>query len=320
MKKISDSGRKDQYVLTKIFRIMRITLFLLLLGVSQLFAKDSYAQITKLNVDMNNVRAEKVLDEIENQSQFYFLYNEKLVDVQFETSVKATDGSIFEVLDQMFAGRDVAYQVVDNQIILSEAKESDLAMMLQQDEDAVTGTVVSEEGLPLPGVTVVIKGTQQGTITDSDGIYEISDVPEDAVLVYSFVGMQTHEEAVDGRAQINVTMEEATIGLDEVVAVGYGVQRKGSLTGSVASVSSEDMEGIKGTTVSSTLAGKMAGVSFRMPDGRPGASANIQIRNMGDPLYVIDGVQKDAGHFNNLSPNDIESISKIGRASCRERV
>ncbi|MFO8000861.1 MAG: TonB-dependent receptor [Marinilabilia sp.] len=294
---------------------MRITLFLLFLGASQLFAEGSYAQIEKLSIDLENVKAETVLDEIENQSEFYFLYNEKMVNVHFETTVRANDGNIFEVLDQLFAGRDVVYQVVDNQIILSEGSEKKLEKIMQQDENVVSGTVVNEEGAPIPGVSVVLKGTTSGTVTDTDGEYEISDLPDDAVLVYSFVGMQTLEEEVGDRSLINVTLEEATIGLDEVVAVGYGVQRKGSITGSVSSVSSEDLERVQGTTISSTLAGKMAGVSFRMPDGRPGAGANIQIRNMGDPLYVIDGVQKDAGHFNNLSPNDIESISILKDAS-----
>jgi len=119
MKKIPKTGVGDRSVFSKTLRIMRITLFLMFVGVSQIFAANSYAQIKKLTIDLENVKAERVLDEIENQSRFYFLYNEKLVDIDFNASVKFTDENIFKVLDYLFAGRDITYKVVDNQIILS---------------------------------------------------------------------------------------------------------------------------------------------------------------------------------------------------------
>ncbi|MGQ1891597.1 SusC/RagA family TonB-linked outer membrane protein [Thermophagus sp. OGC60D27] len=179
----------------------------------------------------------------------------------------------------------------------------------------VTGRIVDSTGEPIPGVSVVVQGTSTGTITDYEGTFRLGNVPPDAILIFSFVGMKTQNINVEGRTIINVTMEEVSYGLDEVIAVGYGVQKKESITGAISGVTSNDLESVHASTVSSTIAGKMAGVSFRMPDGRPGASANIQIRNMGNPLYVIDGVQKDAGHFNNLSPNDIESITILKDAS-----
>ncbi|MAG86491.1 MAG: hypothetical protein CMB97_03705, partial [Flavobacteriaceae bacterium] len=121
---------------------------------------------------------------------------------------------------------------------------------------------------------------------------------------------------VDGRTEINIQLEEDVAGLDEVLITGYTSQDKKSITGAISNITSEDIEKVHGgATVSSGLAGKIPGVSFRMNDGRPGASASIQIRNMGDPLYVIDGVQQDAGQFNNLSPNDIASITVLKDAS-----
>lgn len=180
----------------------------------------------------------------------------------------------------------------------------------------ITGKTEDANGDPIPGVSVLLKGsTSNGTISDIDGNYSLQGVPADGVMVFSFIGMETIEENVAGRTLISVVMQESSIGLNEVIAVGYGTQKKGSITGAISSVSSQDLESVPAATVSSALAGKIAGVSFRMPDGRPGSSANISIRNMGDPLYVIDGIQKDAGQFNNISPNDIESITVLKDAS-----
>jgi len=179
----------------------------------------------------------------------------------------------------------------------------------------ITGKVVDSSGIPLPGVTVFFKGTTGGTVTNSEGIFILPASENAKTLVLSFIGLETKEIAIGNQTVFDVTLAEGSIRLNEVIAIGYGVQKKESVTGAISAVSSEDLERVHATTVSAALAGKLAGVSFRMPDGRPGASANIQIRNMGDPLYVIDGIQKDAGQFNNISPNDIESISILKDAS-----
>nr|WP_321412583.1 TonB-dependent receptor [uncultured Carboxylicivirga sp.] len=180
----------------------------------------------------------------------------------------------------------------------------------------VAGKIEDSMGDPVPGVSILLKGsTSNGTISDIDGNYSLQGIPSDGVLVFSFIGMETVEENVAGRTSISVVMQESSIGLNEVIAVGYGTQKKGSLTGAISSVGAKDLEAVPAATVSSALAGKIAGVSFRMPDGRPGASATISIRNMGEPLFVIDGIQKDVGQFNNISPNDIESITVLKDAS-----
>lgn len=187
-----------------------------------------------------------------------------------------------------------------------------------QDELTITGTVKDNAGMALPGVTVLVKGTTTGTTTDFDGLYSIS-APADGVLTFSFIGFATQEVPIDGQTTIDVTMEEDVAALEEVVVTGYTTQSKKSITGAVAIVTAEDIENVHaGATVSSGLAGKLPGVSFKMADGRPGASANIQIRNMGTPLYVIDGIMQDEGQFNNLSPNDIESLTILKDGSAAQ--
>lgn len=190
------------------------------------------------------------------------------------------------------------------------------AFQNQNDEEiTVTGTIMDPDGMPLPTVTVIEKGTSNGTQSDFDGNYSI-DVASNATLVFSYVGFKTLEVPVDGNTTINPQLEEDIAGLDEIVITGYTAQDKKSITGAISTVTSEDLEKVHGgATVSAGLAGKLPGVSFRMPDGRPGASATIQIRNMGTPLYVIDGIQQDEGQFNNLSPNDIASITVLKDAS-----
>jgi len=186
-----------------------------------------------------------------------------------------------------------------------------------QDRIEITGKVTAsgEDAAPLPFINVLVKGTTRGTTTDFDGNYNIM-VPSDAIMIFSYVGYKTQEISVEGQIEINVQLLEDVSALDEVVVTGYGSQEKKSITGAISTITSEDLEKVHGgATVSSGLAGKIPGVSFRMNDGRPGAGASIQIRNMGNPLYVIDGIQQDEGQFNNLAPNDIECLTILKDAS-----
>lgn len=186
----------------------------------------------------------------------------------------------------------------------------------QDNVRTVQGKVIDQTGDPMPGATVQLKGTTNGTSTDENGEFQVEVSGDDPVLIITSVGYSPQEIVVGSQQEINVSLSQGLKQLDEVVVVGYGSKRKESLTGAISTVTAEDIEYVRGgSTVSSGLAGKIQGVTFRMPDGRPGASANIQIRNMGDPLYVIDGVQQDAGQFNNLASNDIESITILKDAS-----
>ena len=171
-------------------------------------------------------------------------------------------------------------------------------------------------GAGLDQVTVTEKGTKNAVITNNGGTFSININGANAVLVFSSVGYINKELKVGDRKSITLSMDRDTKDLNEVIVIGYGSKRKESLTGAISTVTAKDLDRVHGgSTVSSGLAGKIPGVTFRMPDGRPGASANIQIRNMGAPLYVIDGIQQDEGQFNNLAPNDIESVTVLKDAS-----
>ena len=181
---------------------------------------------------------------------------------------------------------------------------------------SVTGSVTDSSSRPLSGVTVSTDATKRNVLTDDQGFFTIKVAPKDKNLSFTYVGLKTVTQPLNGSPNYEISMLPDVSGLNDVVVVGYGTRKKESITGSVATVTSQDIGRVHGgSTASTTLAGKLPGVTFRQAEGRPGASANIQIRNMGDPLYVIDGIQQDAGQFNNLAPNDIESITVLKDAS-----
>ncbi len=184
----------------------------------------------------------------------------------------------------------------------------------------VRGTVTdASDGTTLPGVTVTIQGTTLGTITDSQGDYELRNVPEDAVLVFSFVGMMTEEVPVEGRTVINVALESGVVELEEMVVIGYGAQPKSVVTAAISSVSSEDIERIRSTRVEDVLRGQASGVSITQSSGQPGSDSQVNVRgigtiNFGDPLYIVDGMALEGG-LSNLNPADIESIQVLKDAA-----
>ncbi len=180
----------------------------------------------------------------------------------------------------------------------------------------VTGIVIDSTGAGIPQVTVTEKGTNNATFSSADGRFSLKVDKRNAVLVFSSIGYSTVQAVVEEGKILSVTLTRANNDLGDVVVIGYGTQKKQSLTGAIVAVTSKDIDRVHGgSTVSTTLAGKLPGVTYRMADGRPGSSAGIQIRNMGAALYVIDGIQQDEGQFNNLAPNDIESITVLKDAS-----
>ncbi len=174
----------------------------------------------------------------------------------------------------------------------------------------VTGTVVSDaDGMPLAGVNIVEKGTTNGVITDVDGKYTIESSQKPTALIFSYVGFESEEHSVGGHLVLDVRLRESSTLLDEVVAVGYATQKKATVASAVSSIGSDDLARSASTTVAGALVGKVSGLTFRQKSGVPGSSTTIQIRNMGEPLFVIDGIMKDADAFNSLDVNDVENIS-----------
>ena len=301
---------------TKMWKIMRLNAIFLLLCFSHAWALSGYSQETKLTLKMSDSKVIEVLDAIEEQSEFFFLFNQKLVDVERKVDIDVQEKSIDFILQKLFAGTNVNHMVIDRQIVLTTFNEE----LLPQQQPAVSGTVTDESGQPLPGATVVVKGTTQGTVTNADGEYSLSNIPDDATLVFSFVGMRTEEVAVGSQTSIDVTLEADVIGIEEVVAIGYGVVKKSDLTGAVSQVKAEDIGAAAASRLDQALQGKAAGVQVTSLNGEPGTGTSIRIRGgnsinaSNEPLYVIDGFI-GGGNLNTININDIESIEILKDAT-----
>lgn len=312
----------------KTWKIMRLSAFFLFLFLSQVWAESGYSQMTKLTLKMDNVRVIDVLDEIENNSEFYFLFNQKLVDVERKINVDVKEKTIDKILNDVFSETDVRHQVKNSLIILTTEKSGFSEETVLQQQKTIMGTVTDEQGLPLPGVTLIIKGTTQGTVTNVDGKYSIANIPDGAILQFSFVGMKAQEFAIAGKTSFNVIMEAETFGIDEVVAIGYGTMKKSDLAGSTGSVKSDVLEQRTVSSFNQALSGKISGVSVSTNSGRPGGHAIVRIRGnssisvTNDPLYVVDGVILNVSTLSNgtspidyLNPNDIKSVEVLKDAS-----
>ena len=302
---------------SKTFRSMRLTFYVLLLATIQGLALNSYSQATKLNLNMENTTVREVLANIEDQSEFYFLYNSKIVEVDREVSINLKNKTINEVLDILFKDSNVKYTIVDRQIVLSAGNTNPNVSGSQQKE--ITGKVTDEGNLPLPGVTVIVKGTSQGTVTDSDGNYTLPNVPDGATLIFSFVGMETKEVPVDNQTVVDVILSTSSIGIEEVVAIGYGTERRVNVIGSVSQISSETLENRPVSSLSNAITGQMSGVTVIQRSGKPGFNdGEIRVRGVGSfgatpsALILVDGIP---GSMNEINPNDIESISVLKDAS-----
>ncbi len=306
-------------VKTKTWKIMRLSAFFLFLFISQVWADSGYAQQTKLTMKMDNAKVIDVLDEIENNSEFYFLFNQKLVDVDRKVDVNAKEKTIDNILIDLFAETDVHHQVKDRLIILTTEKTDFIMDKVIQQGKTVSGAVKDEQGFPLPGVTVVIKGTTNGAVTDFDGNYTLPNVPENATLLFSFVGMRAHEVIVGNETTINVVMLVDAIGIEEIVAIGYGTQSRREITGSVTNISEKNFNQGLTQNASDLLKGKVAGLTITQGSGDVTQGQTIRLRGTSSltgssaPFVVIDGVPGLS--LSSVAPHDIESISVLKDAS-----
>ena len=277
---------------------MRLSTFLLLAFVFAAQAK-SFSQSSNLTLDMSKVKLIDVLNEIEEQTDYYFYFNVNLDEYKVK-QVKAENQQVKDVLNAILPDLGLGYEIVDRYIVIKKTNEMDHFVMEQQ-QKSISGKVTDSSGQPLPGVTVVIKGSTQGIITDTSGKYMLNNVSNDAILVFSFVGMKTQEISVAGKETINTILEEETIGIEEVVAVGYGVQNVRDVSTSISSVKAESIENVPISDFRQALAGKMAGVHVMQTSGDPEGTMNIRVRGIksatagNDPLYIIDGIPVERG-------------------------
>ncbi len=303
----------------KLYKVMKITCFFILIALVQVSAS-TYSQSTKLTLNLEKVTLSKFIEEIENSSEFHFFYDSKSIDASKEISVKTKNSTIEKILDEIFINSDISYEIVDRHIILKNNNNTTKREItfINQVQKSVSGKVVDKAGQKLPGVTVIVKGTTNGTVTNVNGEYSISDIPKNAILQFSFVGMRTQEIFVADETEINVTLEEESIGIEEVVAIGYGTQRKIDLTGSVATVTSDDLVKITSSNLGQAIQGRMTGVQITQGSGQPGAGVDVKIRGVGSilsnnsPLVLVDGFQ---GSLDNVDANNIESITVLKDAA-----
>ncbi len=313
MKKKWLTGHPYRDSLKKLLLIMRLTI-LLLFGCFLTVSANSYAQKTKLDVNMSNASIRDLFGYIEEKSEFVFLYRNEDFNVNKKVVVNLKNATINQILDEALRGENVTYDVYERQVVIR--KVSDVTESQQRKD--VSGTVRDGSGAPIPGVSIVVKGTSMGTLTDIDGKFKLS-IPGDAkILVFSFVGMKTQEIAVGGQSQINVALEEETVGIEEVVAVGYGKNSRKNLSSAVTSVKSEELNKGAISDVGQLLQGKVSGLNISS-SGDPTRGTTIIMRGAStinssqSPFYVIDGVP--GADISLVAPDDIVSVDVLKDAA-----
>lgn len=284
----------------------------MVVSMTQGFAENSYSQNNKLSLNLKNVSAKMVLQQIEDKTQYFFIYDASLVDVEKKVNIEVENLTINEVLDKIFTGTNVIYKINNKQIALSTG----ISQAASQQQKNVTGRVTDVSGIAMPGVTVVIKGTTNGTITNSEGKYSLSNIAENSILQFSFLGMKTIDIGVAGEKTINVVLEQETVDIDEVVVTGYTTEKKADITGAISVVKMKDVADIPTGNVLSSLQGRIPGVNITT-DGTPGGiNTSTLIRgrttiNSSSPLYVIDGMLTRENMSSIISANDVESIQVL---------
>ena len=282
----------------------------------------TYSQQTKLSINIEEVTVKEAFKLIEKKSEFVFFYNEDYIDANRKVSINATDENIEIILNELLKGTQNTFKIYDRQIVILSPEIKESPSLLNSETNAeqkkeISGSVKDSKGLPLPGVSVVVKGTTIGVITDSTGKFTLL-VPSNAkTLAFSFVGMETQEIAIAGKTNFSVTMEDMTVGINEVVAIGYGTQKKVNLTGAVGVATSERLENRPIPSTGQGLQGVIPNLNIAIRNGDPTESATYNIRgfesiNGGSPLILVDGVPMDLEMIN---PADIKSVNVLKDAS-----
>jgi len=296
---------------------------------------NSLSQTTKLSLNLENATVYELITTIEKQTDFYFLYQDDVFKKGQRVTIKADNESLESILKKFEKQALVSTMITNYQIILK--KNIHKTEALKQQQKTITGIVTDKDGDPIPYVSVIVKGTTIGTVTGSDGKFSL-EIPEDArTLQFSFIGMKTVDMPVDGKTVFNVVLESESVGLEEVVAIGYGTQKKKDLTGSISTIKSDKLIDNSPVDVLDGMQGKIAGVRISSGSGEPGAGVDITIRGYNSisagtsPLFVVDGMPYDVnsnemasssignGNSSNplstINPADIESISILKDAS-----
>lgn len=278
------------------------------------------AQNSKLiSVKLDNVSIEQALEQITKQNGYSYVVKTKDINMKKTISIDAQNQSINEILTEVFAGQKVSFEIVGNSIRITENSVVNTQSPAQK--RIIKGTVTDASKDPIIGANILVEGTATGTITDIDGNYTVDVYSPDAVLKFSYIGSKTVSRKVGANNVINIMLEEDSKVIDEVVVVGYGVQKKRDVTTAISSVRASDLEGKPVTSMAEAMVGKMPGVQVTQGTGAPGSALQIKVRGTGtitagtSPLYVVDGVPLAKEQLNTFNMNDVESIEVLKDAS-----
>lgn len=299
-------------------KIMKISLFLLFVCTFQLMSINSNAQNVTIKIASGNITVGQFLKAIEEQTEYLVVYSNREIETERVANIKAGTNKVTELLSNVFKNTDVKYEFENNYIILSKQSKGTQPSILQQSQKKITGTVSDPNGDPIIGANVVEKGTTNGTITDLDGKFSLS-LPANATLLISYIGYTSQEVPIGNQTSVSIQLQESMGKLDEVIVVGYGTQRKSSMTAAVTNVNTKELQNIPRPSIYSALQGRVAGLTINESSGEPDKAASLLIRGLGtidggtEPLILIDG--SPSGTLSHLSTFDIESISVLKDAA-----
>ena len=300
----------------KLFLITKMTFILVLVNIFTLSAK-TFSQETLLSIDMKDVSIQQVLNNISSQSEFTFAWSSQFVNLNNKVNIQAKNETIGVILDKLFKDSGINFKIAGKKIILTPADKPGRQVQPQQKKITVKGTITSVNGETLPGVNIIIKGTEQGTTSDINGKYSFK-VKAGSELIFSIIGYKTQTIVVGQQKTIDVVMEPAVTGLNEVVVVGYSSSRKSDITGAISIIKLDKAVSQPISNVNVMLQGQASGVNV-LSSASPGGPSTLRIRGYStirnnDPLYVIDGVPTTSG-INMINPNDIKSIQILKDAA-----
>lgn len=310
-------GRKCK----KLLLIMRLSLLFMLAAVLNVTAS-VYSQSAKVDLDLIDASLEQVFQSIQEQTEFDFFYKNEYLPSTKTVNKTYRNAKIDEVLDEVLEGTGLVYKVLNKDIVITKGQDSVAGSgeLATQQTKTISGKVTDENGGPLPGVTVMVPGSTTGTVTNADGMFELTVPVNTEILRFSFIGLKNLDVQLGNQTTLNVKMEQDIIGLDEVVAVGYGTMKKSDLTGAISSVSADELSNVQSSSVLEQAQGKLAGVDIVSSNGTPGSDQTIRIRGNrsitanNNPLFVVDGIPTSQG-INDFNPGDIESMEILKDAS-----
>lgn len=304
---------------------MKFSVFILILSLFQLQANNTYSQNNEITIEFSSVDLEKVLNKIEALTEFKFIYKDKEINYNKKVSIKSVKEKLSVVLKKLFKNSSIKYEIIGKQIILKVDKKvtsinKSKIINTKNQVYKIQGIIKDITGETLPGASVVEKGTSNGTQTDFNGSFSLQIKDSNAIIVVSFLGYITQEIPVNNKKIFNIILKEDTTNLEEIVVVGYGSQKKVTVTGAVSDIKTKEIQQTQTANLANNLTGRVPGLVINSRGGEPGSDAvSILIRGIsttGDntPLYVIDGIP-NRGSFERLNPADIESISILKDAS-----